>query len=124
MKKKRVLLVDSMLNIRARLSEQLSDDYNIVQADNGKEGVDIFRTEKEPFDIILTGYQMPKMGGIKLAKEIRRVNKDIPIILMSITLPDELGQKLIEKDFGITAFYDRQEAVENLRSLIEKLLEK
>lgn len=124
MKKKRVLLVDNMLKVRSRLFEHLSDDYDIVLADNGQDGIEVFKSAKKPFDIILTGYQMSEMGGIKLAKEIRRVNRDIPIILMSINLPDEIGQKLIKKDCGITAFYERNGGIEVLRSIIKELLKK
>ncbi|WP_234697127.1 PAS domain S-box protein [Nitrosophilus alvini] len=48
-------------------------------ASNGKEGLEIF--EKTEPDIVISDTKMPEMDGISMAKEIRKINKHVPIIL-------------------------------------------
>ncbi|MDD3443322.1 MAG: response regulator [Sulfurimonas denitrificans] len=53
----------------------------VIFADNGKDGFEIFKTQK--IDIIITDYEMPNLNGIEMIKLIRELDKDIPIILVS-----------------------------------------
>jgi CheY-like chemotaxis protein len=50
----------------------------ITNAFNGKEAVDLCVNEK--FDIILMNIQMPVMGGFEATREIRKFNRDVPVI--------------------------------------------
>lgn len=50
-------------------------------ADNGKSALEIF--EREPIHIVITDLKMPVMGGLTLAKEIRRLDSRTPIFITS-----------------------------------------
>ena len=65
------------------LYEAIFEDLvdNILFADDGEEGYEIFINEN--VDIIITDYDMPVMDGLKMTEQIRELNKDIPIILVS-----------------------------------------
>lgn len=52
---------------------------NLIVASNGEEGLEKFKKTKP--DIIITDIQMPKMNGIKMIEEIKKINSDIPIII-------------------------------------------
>lgn len=53
----------------------------VITAKNGKEGFELFQ-EHCP-DIVLTDLQMPVMDGWELVLAIRKINKEVPIIVIS-----------------------------------------
>lgn len=89
------------LNIRKRVLE--SAGLHVLTARSGDEGVQFFRSE--PFDPVLLDYWMPGMNGIPTARELRRVNPSVPMIILSglSQLPDEtmgVVDRWILKDEG------------------------
>ncbi|MDR2152937.1 MAG: EAL domain-containing protein [Helicobacteraceae bacterium] len=50
-------------------------------ATNGKEGLHIYSLYKP--DIVVTDIKMPVMDGLKMAREIRKINADTPVIIVS-----------------------------------------
>ena len=72
MKKQKILVVDDSALNRELLSEMLSDDYKICEAQNGQEAVDRFRnSEPGTFDAILMDMNMPVLDGCAAAAAIR-----------------------------------------------------
>ena len=53
----------------------------IIFADNGKIGYEIFINQK--IDIIVSDYAMPILNGLEMIAQIREIDKNIPIILVS-----------------------------------------
>ncbi|BBE31901.1 hypothetical protein OSSY52_20420 [Tepiditoga spiralis] len=56
-------------------------NFNIHMASDGEEAVSLI--SKIPFDLILMDVQMPKLNGFEATKEIRKHNKNIPIIALT-----------------------------------------
>lgn len=54
---------------------------NILHAKTGKELLDIYKEQHA--DLILMDIKMPEMNGIDALKEIRKFNKEIPVIMQS-----------------------------------------
>ena len=65
------------------LVESVLEDFckNIILADDGESGLEEF--EKNEVDIVLTDYEMPKKNGIEMVREIKSIDKEVPIILIS-----------------------------------------
>lgn len=83
-----ILLVEDYEPLRHDLFEFLNDLYKTVGiAKDGNEGLKVyqeyFETEKMYFDIILTDIQMPVMNGVELSKQVRNINTDQQIIVLS-----------------------------------------
>jgi len=55
--------------------------YKVVRKTDGPEALEIFRAQPEAFGLVITDQTMPKMTGIRLSEELRRIRPDIPIIL-------------------------------------------
>ena len=51
----------------------------IVEATNGKEALEIYHQTKP--DIIITDIEMPEISGLEFCKEIRKIDKDTPIVI-------------------------------------------
>ncbi len=69
-------------------------------ASNGEEGLKEFK--KHHIDMILTDQMMPKMSGLDMAAEIRKLDATIPIILVTAIDGNETLQKAL--DVNITSF--------------------
>ena len=68
------------------------------------------------YDLIISDIKMPEMNGIELASTIRKMNKDIPIILMSSDIKD--------MDHSILKFLNIEDIITKpvkLKDLIEKI---
>lgn len=50
-------------------------------AENGLEGLNLFKAHEEDIDLIITDVNMPQMNGLEMIKEIKKINPTIPIIV-------------------------------------------
>lgn len=91
-----ILIVDDEERIRNLVSIYLrKEQYNILQAENGSEAVNIFKKNK--VDLIILDVMMPIMDGWDVCKEIRRTS-DIPIIML--TAKSEEDDELLGFELG------------------------
>jgi two-component system, cell cycle sensor histidine kinase and response regulator CckA len=79
-----VLVVDDEESVRRmvrRLLEGLS--FRVLLAKDGREGVDVFRSEGSTIDLVLLDMTMPHLDGPGALREMRRIRTDIKVILSS-----------------------------------------
>jgi diguanylate cyclase (GGDEF)-like protein len=77
-----VLVVDDELALRQVLSEVLGDDgHQVSVASTAEEALDIFRNEH--FPLVITDIRMPGMSGIELLQEIKRIDSDTQVIIIT-----------------------------------------
>ncbi len=76
----KILYVEDDDEIRGELLEILELDFaHIAVANNGKEGLDLYKKQKP--DLVISDIQMPQMDGLTMCKQIREFSSDLPIIL-------------------------------------------
>ncbi len=93
---KKILIVEDEANIRELMRLYLErEGYAVVEAENGVEGVKLFKTEKP--DMILLDLMMPVMDGWTVCKEIRETS-DVPIIM--ITAKGETADRVSGLEMG------------------------
>lgn len=68
-------------NVIKYLIDQNHFDLHVYEADNGKDALDLLRSES--IDILLTDIHMPIMDGLNLTEKIKQLYPDIPIIFFS-----------------------------------------
>lgn len=78
--KKRLLIIEDEKNLMKVLSDTLSEDFEIIQSFDGKEGLEDFY-EKTP-DLVLLDINLPKIIGWDICREIRKIS-NVPIIIMT-----------------------------------------
>jgi CheY-like chemotaxis protein len=63
--------------------------YNVLTARSGPEGIRVFKSSS--VDAVVLDYWMSGMNGVAVARELKRLNPDLPIIILSAygTLLDE-----------------------------------
>lgn len=78
---KTVLIVEDVeLNIDL-LTQILEEDYNLLVAKNGAEGVAL--AEQEEPDLVLMDISLPVMDGYEAARSIRKTFPSLPVIGLS-----------------------------------------
>lgn len=79
-----VLVIDDEELIRATASALLTSmGYTVILAENGQEGLETFRENRDLIDLIILDMIMPVMGGRETFGKLREINGDIPIIISS-----------------------------------------
>ena len=118
MNKLKVLLAEDDFNLGKILTSYLeAKGYTIVLCVNGQEAYQAYLDE--PFDICLIDVMMPIKDGFTLTKEIRKSDKDIPIIFLTAkSMHDDIikgfnlgGDDYITKPFSMEVLLARIEAV-------------
>ena len=124
----RVLVVEDDKNLGKVLTDYLTSKNYLVQlADDGEIGFDFFTNND--YDIIILDVMMPKKDGFSLAKDIRKMNKDIPIIFLTAKSHKEniikafnLGaDDYLTKPFSIEELLLRMDAVLKRTVKIDKI---
>ena len=79
---KRILVVDDDPDfveiIRMRL---LADGYEVITAADGEEALERVKLEKP--DVMLLDVMMPKLDGLKVLQKIRKLNKRLPVFILT-----------------------------------------
>jgi len=77
-----VLFVEDDANSREQMCKVLKFYFDKVEcAKDGEEGLNKFKNDK--FDIVISDISMPKMNGFEMIEHIKKINKDIHIIILS-----------------------------------------
>ena len=77
-----VLIVDDEANIRSTLGSILLDEgYKVLTAGDGESAIKMVENE-EP-SVILLDIWLPQMDGMATLTEIKKINKHIPVVMMS-----------------------------------------
>ena len=112
---KRILLVEDERLTREALHLLLaSDDYTVVEANNGAEALTLFRTGR--FDLVITDFEIPFIKGGELAAQIKRLAPRQPILLVT-AYPHPPGS-----DNPVDAVVNKPFAPDHLREVIADLL--
>ena len=75
-----ILVIEDEKNIREVLDEILSSaGHTVTQAENGSEGIELFKKQK--IDLVITDLGMPGLSGWEVAKRIKTIKPDTPVIL-------------------------------------------
>jgi len=93
---------------------------NLYVANNGKEGLQLFKDNH--IDLIITDVQMPVMDGISMITEIKKFDKNIPIIIT--TAFNETNYLIAALNLGINKYVlkpiNLKELISNIIQLIEE----
>jgi CheY-like chemotaxis protein len=85
----RILLVDDNANgLKARKAVLEDLGYGIETASNGLDALERFSPQS--FDLVVTDYKMPRMDGLQLILNLRELDPQLPIVLIS-GFVDSLG---------------------------------
>jgi len=120
MSRKKILIVDDTEWNRDLLVQLLEDDYDVVQAVDGEQGV--AAAEQEKPDLILMDLGMPVMDGWEATRKIKANGelKHIPVI--AVTSHAMVGDEITAREAGCDDYIAKPVDENELLEKIKKLL--
>ncbi|MFQ5518389.1 MAG: response regulator, partial [Mariprofundus sp.] len=113
------LVIDDEETVREVASVMLEEvGFEVITANDGVEGVEIFSQNRDKVELILLDMTMPKMGGEACFSELRRIQPDVKVILSSGYNEQDATSRFAGK--GLAGFIQKPYAPE---ALVEKLQE-
>ena len=101
---KSILVVDDETYTRELLEMLLGDEgYKVKTAKDGFEAIDDIK--KESYDLVVMDVRMPGLNGVETLAELRKVDTDIPVIMITGYGPNELVKKAQEEYAIIGCIY-------------------
>lgn len=119
MDKLKVLVVDDESRMRKLVKDFLSKkNYEVYEAENGEQAVDMFFNIKE-ISLIILDVMMPKMDGWQVCREIRQYSK-IPIIML--TAKSDEKDELLGFELGVDEYISKPFSPKILVARVEAIL--
>lgn len=102
--KLKVLVVDDQPDARALVRGMLGElgVTQIFEAADGKEAMSFTDAAMDMIDVIICDWNMPKMSGIELLRQMRSVSYDVPFLM--VTGRSDLDLVASAKSSGVTAY--------------------
>ncbi len=121
-KKPAILFVEDSPDVRSYVYDLLKDDYKVLLAENGKEGIEL--ALKNIPDLIISDLMMPGMDGIEFCKKIKNdwQTSHIPFILLTAKVTGESKIEGLETgaDDYLTKPFNYDELAARIKNLIEQ----
>ena len=122
--KKKILVVDDETALQTVLFDTFSENFSVVAAHNGREGVS--KAETFQPDLILMDVMMPDLNGYDAIKLLRanKTTQNIPVILMTAKGFDTSTIQMIKSEANVAAFIAKPFRIAEIRATVSKVLEK
>lgn len=116
-----VLVVEDEVDFRTIMTFWLeSKGYTVISASDGRTGVDLVK-EKKP-DVVFLDLNMFGMDGIQAFKNIRKIDKEIPVIIISAHIGTPRANELMS--LGVSGIFSKEDDFEKEFALLEVILRK
>jgi len=84
------------------------------------EALDALRADAEHFDLVITDFKMPGMSGTEVARAIHQVRRDLPVVVVSGYINEELRAQAAAA--GVRELVFKAQDMEELRDLVHRIL--
>lgn len=119
MGKIKILVIDDESRMRKLVRDFLvKKDYEVLEASNGEEALDIFYGDKE-IALLILDVMMPKMNGWEVCREIRETSK-LPIIML--TAKGDESDELMGFELGVDEYITKPFSPKILVARVEAIL--
>jgi YesN/AraC family two-component response regulator len=115
-----LLYVEDDDTLREIISEHLSTYIdNILVANCGKEGLEIFEKEANNIDIVITDINMPGIDGIEMSKRIKELNPNIKTVIMTAYSDDQYLREAV--NLGIEHYLLKPVTIDNIFNILIRI---
>ena len=116
----KLLIVDDSNMIRQMIQASISKfNFETFQAGNGKEAIEIFKTEKP--EIVTLDITMPEMDGLAVLEELLKINDKAQVIM--ITAVHDKVKSIEAMDKGAADFINKPFDPEKLEKALQRAIE-
>jgi two-component system NtrC family response regulator len=116
----KILLVDDDPNCLDAIDQILRrDGYEIIKAEQGRPALKLL--SENIIDLAIIDYNLPDIDGIYILNEIKRIYKNIPIIIMTSDLSKEI--KIASLEAGAYSFITKPINIPIFKDIVKKAIQ-
>ncbi|WP_437724211.1 response regulator [Sorangium sp. So ce861] len=116
---RRVLVVDDEEGMRATVAANLElEGYEVVEARDGAHALELVRQQR--FALVLTDVKMPGLNGVETFRELRRIQPDLTVVLMTAFAIEQLIEEGIGE--GVYAVIYKPFSMDHLMRIVARAL--
>ena len=117
----RVLVIDDELDMLMLLRMIIEDntDYEVETTNNPSEALKMIRENE--YDLIISDLKMPGMDGLELCDEVREIDKDLPLIMITAYGSLETSEEAMKK--GVADFITKPFRKDSILFTMRRVLE-
>jgi len=120
----KILVVDDMATMRKIIKKMLGQIgfNNLEEADDGSTAWEAYNKAKEagePYEFIVSDWNMPQMSGLDFLKKVRETDKKLPFLM--VTAEAEQGNVVIAVKAGVSNFIVKPFSAQVLKEKIVKI---
>jgi len=96
-----VLVIDDEVTVRRTAKAALErQGYTVILAEDGPEGIEVFRALNRRISAVLLDFTMPRLNGAAVFAELQAIRRDVPVILSSGFDQLEMDRVFVNKDLA------------------------
>ena len=117
-----ILIIDDNKELLWMLKDILSDEYTILTAENGEEGLELLKQETP--ELIITDIMMPKIDGITLTRQLKSNKHTVHIPLVILSAKNTTDEKIEGIESGADAYIPKPFNTQYLKTIIRQLIKR
>jgi CheY-like chemotaxis protein len=117
----KILYVDddeSQLFLVKRMLERWG--YSVITYREQREAIEAVKSGEIRFELVITDFNMPGMSGVEVACALREVRPDLPVLMVSGYINDELRAQATTA--GVRELFSKPHEEEDLRDAVQRLV--
>jgi len=116
----RILVVDDEESMCRYLSILLlKEGYEVETVSSGAKALSLM--EKQPFDVVMTDIQMPRMNGIQLLKGIKGIDPETPVVIMTAYASEQSAIDAV--NLGAFSYLQKQCKNDEIKMVVRNALQ-
>jgi two-component system chemotaxis response regulator CheY len=101
----KALVVDDSKAVRMILGRTLRElGYDVLEAANGREALDVIAIEKSAVKLVLADWNMPEINGLELVKRLRQSPELASMVVVMVTTETEVSQMVTALEAGANEY--------------------
>ena len=101
----RALVVDDSKAVRMIVGRTLHElGYEVAEASNGREALEVMRAEKGAVSLVLADWNMPEVNGLDLLKQLRQDPELASVVIVMVTTETELDHMTAALEAGANEY--------------------
>ena len=118
----KVLIVEDQVEVRSMLRNMLMElgIHQIFESADGREALTFIDSAFDFVNIIICDWNMPKMSGVELLRQLRTVDPDLPFLMVSGRA--DMSSIVEAKSSGVTAYISKPFSPQQLEAKLRIIL--
>ncbi len=118
----RILAVEDNVHARKLLRDMLADIdiHQVHMLEDGKEALDFLENNEGTMDVIICDWNMPRVTGLEILRQVRTVDPDIPFLMVT-GLADHESVRIAKAD-GVTGYLAKPYSQNDLEKKLNQIL--